>query len=164
MLWDKRQVNENDEHNWAGPTLESANTSHRTSGARDSIIPYLETAVRILDDMSTVDSWVCSLLAEAYNRTFAFRQALAPAEKAVELAQLDPEVQRFAVDSGPFGAWHCSYLYVKGCQPCRIRNRESVTSHNAAILVPRAAPILHWAQSNTDKIATDRRYLLTNTH
>ena len=58
-------------------------------GARDSIIPYLETAVRILDDMSTVHSWVCSLLAEAYNRTFAFRQALAPAEKAVELAQLD---------------------------------------------------------------------------
>lgn len=66
-------------------------------GARDSSIPYLETAVRILDDMSTVHSWVCSLLAEAYNRAFAFRQALAPAEKAVELAQLDPEIQRFAI-------------------------------------------------------------------
>lgn len=59
-------------------------------------IPHLQAATRMLDGKSTVHSWVCSLLAHAYNRTMDYQQAIAPAERAVELAQLDPAVQRFA--------------------------------------------------------------------
>lgn len=66
-------------------------------GDYERAIAYLQAATRMLDGKSTVHSWVCSLLAQCYNHSMNYQQALAPAERAVELAQLDPEVQRFAV-------------------------------------------------------------------